>query len=547
MNSVNSDFNEVYTYDGLNQLASFNRGSGARTQSFDYDALGNRDGVTTNGTTQTYTANKQNEITSISGATTPTYDANGNMTGDETGKLFVYDAWNRLVAVKNSGGTVLKTYGYDSLNHRVSETASGTTTDLYYSAGWQVLEEQVGGVTKARYVWSPVHVDAMILRDRDADGLSANGLEERLWVQQDANFNVTALVDGSGSVVERYVYDPFGKATVLNASWSTLSGSAYGWLYLHQGRRLDETSGLYHFRNRDYSVTLGRWVTLDPIRYSAGDVDLYRAVGNNTVNGLDWNGLSWDGVGTGLVDFASGIVGLSGYNPIEAYRQNDPRYFVPGYTYGKMYEGISERVSRIYNDQRQGGGANKAAAGGVAALILVYDLTGATSVYEAAAGEDIFGNELSTDERWRRGTVGTLQIVTCVAGPKIIKGISGRVAPRSGAAPRLPQDINVNPVPPNPMALTRPIGQSATQNAALQADIAAARRAGATDFRVNQQQVNAAGQRVGTNRPDLQYTDANGRRVYVEYDTTGSIRGPGHQTRITANDANGTVILRTVD
>src|ERR1700683_5169215 len=101
--------------------------------------------------------------------------------------------------------------------------------------------------------------------------------------------------------------------------------------------------------------------------------------------------------------------------------------------------------------------------------------------------------------------------------------------------PRLPQDINVNPVPPDPLALTRPIGQSATQNAALQAEIAAARRAGATDFRVNQQQVNAAGQRVGTNRPDLQYTDANGRRVYVEYDTSTSTRGPGHQTRIEAN------------
>jgi len=95
--------------------------------------------------------------------------------------------------------------------------------------------------------------------------------------------------------------------------------------------------------------------------------------------------------------------------------------------------------------------------------------------------------------------------------------------------------------------LTRPIGQSATQNAALQGEIAAARRAGATDFRVNQQQVNAAGQRVGTNRPDLQYTDANGRRVYVEYDTSTSTRGPGHQTRIEANDPNGRVILRVVE
>jgi hypothetical protein len=77
--------------------------------------------------------------------------------------------------------------------------------------------------------------------------------------------------------------------------------------------------------------------------------------------------------------------------------------------------------------------------------------------------------------------------------------------------------------------------------------VAAAQAAGATDIRVNQQQVNAAGERVGVNRPDLQYTDANGQRVYTEYDTSTSGRGPGPESRIEANDPNGTVILKTQD
>jgi hypothetical protein len=77
----------------------------------------------------------------------------------------------------------------------------------------------------------------------------------------------------------------------------------------------------------------------------------------------------------------------------------------------------------------------------------------------------------------------------------------------------------------------------------LQADIQQAIADGGTDFRVNQQQVNAEGVRVGVNRPDLQYTDANGQRVYVEYDTDTSTRGAEHETRILANDPNGTVIL----
>ncbi len=179
--------------------------------------------------------------------------------------------------------TVRQTYAYDGLHRRVQETAGGTTTDFYYSDAWQVLEERVtsGGtsVPRVQYVWSPVYVDALVLRDRDSNGDGT--LDERLYVVQDANYNVTTIFDNAGNVVERYAYDPFGQVTVLDANWSErAAGSQFGWLYLHQGGRFDATSGLYHFRHRDYSPTLGRWTSLDPIRYAAGDVNLYRVVFN---------------------------------------------------------------------------------------------------------------------------------------------------------------------------------------------------------------------------------------------------------------------------
>jgi hypothetical protein len=76
-------------------------------------------------------------------------------------------------------------------------------------------------------------VNALVLRDRDTD---ANGtLDERLWAQQDANFNVTALVDGSDVVVERYAYDPFGSAAVYGPTWGTRTSSLYSWGYGFQG------------------------------------------------------------------------------------------------------------------------------------------------------------------------------------------------------------------------------------------------------------------------------------------------------------------------
>jgi hypothetical protein len=91
--------------------------------------------------------------------------------------------------------------------------------ELYYSSPWQVLQQRLGEITTRQHVWSLVYVDAMVLADLDTG--SSGSFDLRLYVQHDANFNVTALVDTSGAVVERYIYDPYGAVTVLDANWST--------------------------------------------------------------------------------------------------------------------------------------------------------------------------------------------------------------------------------------------------------------------------------------------------------------------------------------
>ena len=329
-NMVNAAFGEVYTYDGLNQLASFARGTlngtktgltgaPARSQAWDYDAVGNWERVTTSGSDQTRGHNRQNEITSLDGgpptglplalATSlggnaslhvPAFDSAGNTTREGVGQYLVYDGWNRLVAVQNTVGLTIVTFSYDGFNRRVRSTASGSATNLYYSSGWQVLEEQVESSTTQRYVWSPVYVDTLVLRDRDTD---ADGVpdDERLWVAQDANRSITTVVDHNGAVVERYSYDPFGHATVLDANWASDGDgqSDVGWAYYHQGLRYDAAAGLHDNRYRWYSSTLGRFVSLDPIRFGAGDVNFYRYVGNNPTVILDPSGLNPTGVSPG--------------------------------------------------------------------------------------------------------------------------------------------------------------------------------------------------------------------------------------------------------
>jgi len=72
-------------------------------------------------------------------------------------------------------------------------------------------------------VWDVRYIDAAVCRDEDQsdplNGICTDEADEHLYFCQDANYNVTALVDGSdGGVGERYVYDPYGKATAAAAT-----------------------------------------------------------------------------------------------------------------------------------------------------------------------------------------------------------------------------------------------------------------------------------------------------------------------------------------
>lgn len=301
-NKVLASLSEVYTYDSLNQIASYKlgtlngtktdvTGSPSNSQSWAYDAVGNWDSITTNSTTQTRSANKQNEITAVSGATTPTYDNNGNLTTDENNYRFVYDAWNRQTKIKDSSEGVISINRFDGLNRKIQVVSGTTTTDRVFSSGWQLLEENVESSTSTRNIWSPTYVDALVLRDRDTDN---NGsLDERLFALQDANYNVTGIANTSGLIQERYTENPFGAPTFRDASGSNLGSSTKAWMIIHQGGQLD-IIGNYDFRNRVFSPTLGRWLTSDPIKYEGGDFNLYRYILNNPMNFLDSTGLKAD-------------------------------------------------------------------------------------------------------------------------------------------------------------------------------------------------------------------------------------------------------------
>ena len=259
----------------VNQNKSRNRGSSVFTESWNYDGTGNWLQYNKNGTITNQTHNAANEV-----ATNCTHDKNGNMTV-MPGLIGKYDAWNRLVEVRNASNVLLATYAYNGVNQRIKKTASGVVTTSFFNEHWQELESKTSEVN-TYFVWGTRYIDDLILREKG---------QEKLYALHDPNWNVVAITNATGVVQERMKYDGFGKITWMNASFGTLSASAYAWNRTFTGQVLDSETGLMLYRNRYYNTGLGRFVTRDPIGYRAGDNSLYRYVGNRTVNFQDEFGL----------------------------------------------------------------------------------------------------------------------------------------------------------------------------------------------------------------------------------------------------------------
>jgi RHS repeat-associated protein len=227
--------------------------------------------------TQARTHNAANEVLTIAGASTHVAnDANGNMTKvvkpDNWNASFtlVYDAWNRLVIVKD-GTTTVATYFYDGMNHRIKKVVGTETRLSYFNRTWQCLEEYIGTTCDARYVWGLRYIDDLVTyRKGSTDYYSL----------ADANWNVIALTNASGVAQERYTYSAFGKLNIFDAAFNVRSASSCSITRTFTGQVRDNETGLMLYRNRIYHPTMGRFVQRDPIGYSAHDENIYRIVFN---------------------------------------------------------------------------------------------------------------------------------------------------------------------------------------------------------------------------------------------------------------------------
>lgn len=116
------------------------------------------------------------------------------------------------------------------------------------------------------------------------------------------------------------------------------------------------------------------------------------------------------------------------------------------------------------------------------------------------------------------------------------------------SAARLTADVEAEELEATePLLLTRPISSDSVLNAEKVELVDELELQGFTDIRVNERQVDADGQVVGENRPDLQATDSGGTRHYYEFETPADGQGPSKRIRLLANDPEAVVRLIELD
>jgi RHS repeat-associated protein len=231
-----------------------------------------------------YTANNLNQYSAVN-AVTPTYDGNGNLTFDGA-FTYSYDAENRLTGI-NNGGAVVAQYAYDAQGRRKSKTVGSANTIYVTDAdNREVLEYD--GVTGAKQTWYAygAGIDDVLSQMNIA-------AETRATMIPDSQGSILATLDSGSAALTVAGYLPYGENT-----------SNYSGTYRYTGRRIDpetggsaaQPSGLYYYRARMYSPTLGRFLQPDPTGYADG-ANLYAYVGEDPLNLLDPYGLSADGPG----------------------------------------------------------------------------------------------------------------------------------------------------------------------------------------------------------------------------------------------------------
>lgn len=293
-----------YEYDAAGRLAKV-RLAGALHASYSYDVNGNRTASTDAWGTHAAVYDAQDRLITYDDAMYE-YDADGRLArrSEPGGQVqYHYDVFGNLRTVLLADGIAID-YVIDGLNRRVGKKVNGVLAKgwLYTDQIRPVAELDGDGALTTRFVYGT---------GRGApDYMIRAGTMYRFVLDQVGS--VRLVIDaGTGQVVHRLDYDPFGRVMLDSNPGFQPFGFAGG-LY-------DIQTGLVRFGARDYDPETGRWTARDPIGFRGGDTNLYGYVIGDPINATDAFGLSPGSSGWCFVKgLAIGVVGAVAIGAVAA-------------------------------------------------------------------------------------------------------------------------------------------------------------------------------------------------------------------------------------
>ena len=235
----------TYAYDTAGNIRSITRG-GTTFKSFGYTNPSWPDlltSVTANGTTKDVLYEGQSQTSDV--------PSSGNPVTYYNGRDYHFD-WSkgRQLTEAVVGGQTVK-YAYDMAGVRSSKQV-GDTTYSYTTLSGKVMRQQWGNKS-LEFVYDDGNQPfAMIYNDGSA--------AELYYYLVNAQGDVAAILDSSGTMVASYNYDAWGSCTVYNSS-----DAAIGDLnpLRYRGYYYDAETGFYYLQSRYYDPAICRFINAD--------------------------------------------------------------------------------------------------------------------------------------------------------------------------------------------------------------------------------------------------------------------------------------------
>jgi RHS repeat-associated protein len=315
-----------YKYDGLSRITGAHyreennllSGSGKYETYYDYDKNGNLNNLFRNGSTNSSIDELSYSYATSSNKLTEVLDEAFNSEGFESNSVvYSYDANNGNLITDSGKGITNIEYNYLNLPTKV-EFGSTKRIEYIYTATGVKLQKKVtnGSITTTNYAGAFIYENGTLKYFSQPEGYVEVSGSSFTYIYQYTdhlgNVRINYTNTGSSSlpvlqIREENNYYPFGMkmAGINTAIVGVQNDLKYNGKEYQDEVINSKKLQWYDYGARNYDVTIGRWMNIDPLAASLSQIDKspYAYTWNNPINLIDPDGMEPSSIGAGSTTY----------------------------------------------------------------------------------------------------------------------------------------------------------------------------------------------------------------------------------------------------